>query len=104
MAVSIADFSKYFAAQKSGTYKCVFCANEQFIANAVSLPSASDGSPSLAALLIVPTVANREDTSFAGNHTFYSISCTKCGRSDFFHSNQVEGWVSEQEKTEAKDG
>jgi predicted nucleic-acid-binding Zn-ribbon protein len=89
MAVTQQDFQQFFQEKKLGTYKCPFCANEQFVANL--------GGHGATAVL-----RHHTDTA-AGYHDFLSFSCTNCGHTDFFHITQFNKW--QQEKLdEQKDG
>jgi hypothetical protein len=81
------DFIEFFQEKKSGTYKCPFCANEEFVLNA-------DGD--VPGLLRVDTAKDGEDPD--GYHEFYSFACTNCGRSDFFHYKQVNQWLTDRGK------
>jgi predicted nucleic-acid-binding Zn-ribbon protein len=86
MTVTLQDFDAFFEAMRNGHYKCVFCGNETFKSNAL------ERSPKQlveAKLLIAATAENLA----TGTHDFYSSSCARCGRTDFFHANQVEQWL-----------
>jgi len=87
MTVTLKDFDAFFEAMRNGSYKCAFCGTERFKSNAVIGPAAM----LVEARLIVAAAA---DGLATGAHAFYSASCGKCGRTDFFHANQVEQWLA----------
>jgi predicted nucleic-acid-binding Zn-ribbon protein len=93
MAISLQDFQRYFDAKRNGTYKCPFCGKETFLPN-LQAPG------EMALSVMVSANVNPLQPS---HHHFYSFSCSTCGRTDFFHTNQVERWVSEN-TGEKKDG
>jgi hypothetical protein len=87
---SLGEFAEFFRETSNGTYKCAFCANETFAANLVGDPK----TPEIfgpAAMMIIPGKLD-EPPGIGAEYHFYSISCRKCGRTDFFHNNQIDAW------------
>jgi DNA-directed RNA polymerase subunit RPC12/RpoP len=108
MAITIGEFNKFFTEVKAGTYKCAFCGTETFVPNAYSVLNSPRPSTQ-AEIDALPVAALHMpagvEAAFAGidvTHPFYSFSCARCGRTDFFHSRQVGAWLEEQ-KAKAKE-
>lgn len=56
-------------------YRCSWCGESEVIYNA-----AEPGTPAVLDVAVTDT---------ENHHQFYSVSCTNCGRTDFFHINMV---------------
>lgn len=93
MPISLKEFNSFFEAMRNGTYKCAFCGNETFTGNVID----NAASTVVEAKMIIPA---GPDNTATGTHQFYSFSCKKCGRTDFFHSNQVEEWFAVKKASE----
>jgi len=89
MPLTIADFGAFFEAMRNGTYKCSFCGNETFTVNVLDIQPQKPEDTTVA-LLLVPAGPEKVPTDA---HEFYSFSCLRCGRTDFFHFNQVRAWI-----------
>lgn len=81
------ELKTFFLEMRRGTYKCDFCTSEVFAASL----GAPVGGVEMAARLALLTQPTHPPGS-PGFHGFYSISCTNCGKSTFFHENQVMQW------------
>jgi predicted nucleic-acid-binding Zn-ribbon protein len=93
MVVSQEDFIRFFEAMKNGTYKCPFCGHERFGVNLVAAIPSSPRPESPTAVLSLQASIDPDGLPL-GPHQFYSFSCLNCGRSDFFHRNQVWAWLA----------
>ena len=83
MAVDFADFVAFFDEKKRDQlYVCPFCGHTSFSVNSIS------GTLNTPSLLTI----NSTTTPPGNAHLFYAVSCDNCGRTDFFHSNQVDTW------------
>lgn len=78
------DFIDFFQAKKNGTYRCTFCGSEHFYP-AMDVRATDPGD---LRIHLAPPPGIVE----TGNHAFYAIVCTNCGRTDLFHKNTVLGW------------
>jgi len=82
LALTPQQFQKFFEAKKLGTYKCPFCAQENFVGNGYDASN-------VAIFQFAPPGP-------FGRHDFISLSCTNCGHTDLFHMAQVQRWLDEQ--------
>jgi predicted nucleic-acid-binding Zn-ribbon protein len=86
------EFIRFFQAKKNGTFKCVFCGNEEFVTNvAAPAPIKADDDPPIAEHRIF---APASDDTAKGEHVYYVASCSNCGHSNFFHRSQVEACLA----------
>jgi len=86
MTVTLQDFDAFFEAMRNGSYRCAFCGSVTFKSNALECAPGQ----LVEAKLMIAAAADKLAT---GTHDFYSSSCARCGRTDFFHANQVEQWL-----------
>lgn len=87
---SLPEFIEFLVAKRVGAtkepYRCPWCGNERHVTNI-----ASENIP--AELRLHPTLV---ETSMPGFHGFYTISCTNCGHTAFFHRRQLDQWLAEK--------
>ena len=83
MELSDADFNEFFNEKKRGTYTCAFCGAQHFqpLLNMQQTPGE----------LTIP-INPPPGLVQPGWHNFFGISCTNCGRTDLFHTNQITLW------------
>ena len=94
--MEISEFREFFEEKKrDSVYVCIFCGNAGF-----SVGTYGPTAPQTAALLSAAFAPWSPAPSDTLPHTFYSISCDNCGRTDFFHVNQIDAWKAK--KSEAK--
>lgn len=92
MALTTDDFNLFFLTAKNGTYKCAFCGNESFVANSSLRPSGIAAGPEMDPALLTMPIDHQPIIA----HHYYAFSCDRCGRTDFFHRNQVDAWIAIQ--------
>lgn len=86
MAIRRDDFVRFLKGTALASFVCLNCGNEQYAVNV--------GVEGVAAnFRYTPRNAD-------GYHEHYSRSCSNCGRTDFFHANQVEKWLKANPKEE----
>lgn len=78
------DFVDFFEAKRKGTYSCPFCGSVHFV-------PAMDLSGTVPGELVVQ-LQPAPGIVMPASHNYFAIACTNCGRSDFFHVNQVMQW------------
>ena len=88
MPVSQSDFRRFRIATAKAGRACSHCGHEGF---ALNLGTHDDNGP-------VAEFRFRPEDSAFGTHGFYSMACTNCGRTDFFHVTQVDRWVAANSK------
>jgi predicted nucleic-acid-binding Zn-ribbon protein len=83
--VSATDFFRFLREVRAGKpYECTYCGNGSYRYNEGARTGTVPVPPGK--LTLVPEGA-------ANGHPFYSISCSRCGRSDFFHLSAVADWI-----------
>lgn len=86
MSVSTEDFGAFLFAHRAN-YQCPFCDNPMLRFNVSSLDVVAD-----LAIPVHPAPTQPANQS----HNFYSISCERCGHTDFFHKAAVHSWLDER--------
>jgi predicted nucleic-acid-binding Zn-ribbon protein len=86
------DFLREMSLQ-GGEYKCSFCGNTDFARNVGNSEYEGEKSNAPSEFRLKPGDAGGEYY-----HPFYSISCKRCGRTDFFHANMVTRFTRKKSK------
>jgi predicted nucleic-acid-binding Zn-ribbon protein len=89
MRLSQKDLRRFLEGTAKADRACGHCGNRQFTLNVNS--TAPDGEPSSLRVYVEEA---------AGFHEFYSAACTRCGRTDFHHINQIEAWLAANSGTQ----
>lgn len=95
LALSDADFHEFFVAKANGSVRCPVCSTLPLTLNTVSDMGDPNGALVPARLTLPAGVEG--DAPFA-SHPFYSVSCSNCGHTMFFHSAQIEQWLAAKAK------
>jgi hypothetical protein len=94
MAISGENIERFLMAKRPSGYVCSFCGNPKFLMNGGRPVPGLNPEPVELALPYTDPRPNVE----SGEHHFYSIVCSNCGRADFFHLNQINAWLNENPK------
>ena len=81
---SIPDFIEFLLVKRPKPYECPYCGNAGFVTNIIM-----ENVP--AELRIHATLFETQTPQF---HGFYTISCTNCGHSTFFHRRKFDEWLA----------
>lgn len=86
------DFVDFLTEKGNGSYKCTFCGHGELAFNVVEGTNAPEDGVRTPAVVTTPL------GNGPGVHSFYSVSCTNCGNTLFFHQNQVRIWKGARAK------
>jgi predicted nucleic-acid-binding Zn-ribbon protein len=83
--VSVQDFADFFAEKRqgAGAYSCPVCGSQHFV---VALNHQQGPAQLTLNILPPPGVVIQQ------HHSYFSMSCTNCGRAEFFHTGVVTQW------------
>ena len=82
MALTRDEFKRFLEGTNKG-HKCLHCGTETWAVNL----AAGEGAD--------PAVIKLTPEGGGGYHGFYSASCSTCGRTDFYHTNQISNWFAQ---------
>jgi predicted nucleic-acid-binding Zn-ribbon protein len=90
VTIAYEDLLRFVSAHGSNNYQCTFCGHHSFTFN---------GGEDIAGLTNVPVEArlpfvDHRPNAPPGSLNMYSIVCQNCGRTDFFHVNQIVAWLA----------
>jgi predicted nucleic-acid-binding Zn-ribbon protein len=89
------DLQRFVAAHGSNNYQCTFCGNRSFTFNGGEDIAGLPNAPVEARL---PFIDGRPNAP-VGSLNMYSIVCRNCGRTDFFHVNQIVDWLAKNPRS-----